>query len=170
MRFRRAPALGRQGELERARSHRQDRAGRLDENRFPGELIGRTDGLRADDVVIIVQRGVGGGSSSGALGKCQEDGSESLSHQPVADRTSWIGRILRPPPERRIHPAALVRFADLPDESGVPIGMAACLGGGVGMRPAGSESVLQAGIEELGLVILVPAVSNVLGVGIPVLQ
>jgi hypothetical protein len=45
------------------------------------------------------------------------------------------GRILTPPPERRINPAALVRLAGLPDESGVPIGMAARLGGGVGMRP-----------------------------------
>jgi hypothetical protein len=48
------------------------------------------------------------------------------------------GRILTPPPERRIHPAALVRLAGLPDESGVPIGMAARLGGGVGMRPGAS--------------------------------
>ena len=32
--------------------------------------------------------------------------------------------------ERRIYPAALVRLAGLPDKSGVPVGMAARLGGG----------------------------------------
>ena len=31
------------------------------------------------------------------------------------------GRILTPPPERRIHPAAPVPLARLPDESGVPV-------------------------------------------------
>ena len=45
------------------------------------------------------------------------------------------GRSLTPPPERRIYPAALRRLTGLPDESGVPIGMAARLGGGVGLRP-----------------------------------
>src|ERR1035437_958313 len=46
-------------------------------------------------------------------------------------RTETQGRILTPPPERRIHPAAPVRLAGLPDESGVPLGMATRLCGGV---------------------------------------
>jgi hypothetical protein len=45
------------------------------------------------------------------------------------------GRILTPPPERRIHPAGRRAALGLPDESGVPIGIAARLGGGVKMRP-----------------------------------
>src|ERR1035441_443432 len=45
------------------------------------------------------------------------------------------GRILTPPPERRIHPAGRRAALGLPDESGVPIGIAACHGGGVRMRP-----------------------------------
>jgi hypothetical protein len=43
--------------------------------------------------------------------------------------------ILTPPPERRIHSAGILQLASLPDESGVPLGMAARHGGGVGMRP-----------------------------------
>jgi hypothetical protein len=39
-------------------------------------------------------------------------------------------RILTPPPERRIHPAGRRTALGLPDESGVPIGMAARLGDG----------------------------------------
>jgi len=39
------------------------------------------------------------------------------------------GRILTAPPERRIHPAAPVPLARLPDESGVPVAVATCLGG-----------------------------------------
>jgi hypothetical protein len=46
------------------------------------------------------------------------------------------GRNLAPPPERRINPAAPVPLARLPDESGVPVGVAAHLGGGAEMRPA----------------------------------
>jgi hypothetical protein len=46
-----------------------------------------------------------------------------------------LGRILTPPPERRIHPAAPVPLARLPDESGVPVGVATRLGGGAEMRP-----------------------------------
>jgi hypothetical protein len=41
--------------------------------------------------------------------------------------------ILTPPPERRIYPAAPVPLARLPDESGVPVGMATRLGGGAKM-------------------------------------
>ncbi len=46
-----------------------------------------------------------------------------------------------PEAERRIHPVALVRLAGLPDKSGVPIGMAARLGGGGGVaaRPVTSS-------------------------------
>jgi len=46
------------------------------------------------------------------------------------------GRFLTPPPERRIHPAAPVPLARLPDESGVPVGVASRLGGGAEMRPS----------------------------------
>ena len=55
-------------------------------------------------------------------------------HLGISGSRGARGRFLTPPPERRIHPAALMRLAGLPDESGVPIGMAARLGGGVGMR------------------------------------
>ena len=44
------------------------------------------------------------------------------------------GRILTPSSERRIHPAAPVPLARLPDESGVPVGVATRLGGGAEMR------------------------------------
>jgi hypothetical protein len=44
------------------------------------------------------------------------------------------GRILTPPPERRIYPAVPVPLARLPDESGVPVGVATRLGGGAEMR------------------------------------
>ncbi|MCX6928006.1 MAG: hypothetical protein NT154_33070, partial [Verrucomicrobia bacterium] len=40
-----------------------------------------------------------------------------------------------PPTERRIHPAARRVAQGLPDESGVPIGTAARLGGGIWKRP-----------------------------------
>jgi hypothetical protein len=50
--------------------------------------------------------------------------------------SSLAHRILTPPPERRIHPAGRRAALGLPDESGVPIGMAARPGGGVRMRPA----------------------------------
>jgi hypothetical protein len=53
------------------------------------------------------------------------------------------GRILTPPPERRIYPAAPVLLARLPDESGVPVGRAASLGGGVRMRPRVIPSVFR---------------------------
>ena len=46
----------------------------------------------------------------------------------------FLGRILTPPPERRIHPAAPVPLARLPDESGVPVGAATRLGGGAEIR------------------------------------
>jgi len=49
------------------------------------------------------------------------------------------GRILTPPPERRIHPAAPVPLARLPDESGVPVGSAIRLGGGAEKRPTGTR-------------------------------
>jgi hypothetical protein len=52
---------------------------------------------------------------------------------------AWQGRILTPPPERRIHPADRRTALGLPDESGVPIGVAARLGGGVRMRPLGNK-------------------------------
>jgi hypothetical protein len=45
------------------------------------------------------------------------------------------GCILTPPPERRIHPADRRAALGLPDESGVLIGIAARLGGGVRMCP-----------------------------------
>ena len=45
------------------------------------------------------------------------------------------GRILTPPSERRIYPAAPVPRARLPDESGVPVGVAIRLGGGANKRP-----------------------------------
>jgi hypothetical protein len=44
-------------------------------------------------------------------------------------------RFLTPPPDRRTHPAGRRTALGLPDESGVPIGIAARLGGGVSMRP-----------------------------------
>jgi hypothetical protein len=50
-------------------------------------------------------------------------------------KTVGFGRILTPPPERRIHPAGRRTALGLPDKSGVPIGMAARLGVGVRMRP-----------------------------------
>jgi hypothetical protein len=50
-------------------------------------------------------------------------------------RSARNGRILIPPPERRIHPAGRRTALGLPDESGVPIGRPASLGGGVRMRP-----------------------------------
>src|ERR1035437_2280194 len=50
-------------------------------------------------------------------------------------RPAQTGRILTPPPERRIYPAAPVPLARLPDESGVPVGVATRLGGGAEMRP-----------------------------------
>jgi hypothetical protein len=46
-----------------------------------------------------------------------------------------LGRILTPPPERRIHPAASVPLDRLPDESGVPVGVATRLDGAAEMRP-----------------------------------
>jgi hypothetical protein len=49
------------------------------------------------------------------------------------------GRILTPPPERRIHPAAPVPLARLPDESGVPVGSAIRFGGGAEMRLNGTH-------------------------------
>ena len=45
------------------------------------------------------------------------------------------GRIMTPPPERRIHPTAPVPLARLPDESGVPVGSVIHLGGGAEIRP-----------------------------------
>jgi hypothetical protein len=51
-------------------------------------------------------------------------------------------RILTPPPERRIHPADRRAALGLPDESGVPIGIAAHLGGGVRMRPIPYSEIL----------------------------
>jgi len=48
-------------------------------------------------------------------------------------------RILTPPPERRIHPAAPVPLARLPDESGVPVGSAIRFGGGAEMRLNGTH-------------------------------
>jgi hypothetical protein len=46
------------------------------------------------------------------------------------------GRILTPPPERRIHPPAPVPLSRLPDESGVPVRLLGCSGAGLQMRPA----------------------------------
>ena len=63
-------------------------------------------------------------------------------HLGISGSRGASGRFLTPPPERRIHPAAPVRFAGLPDKSGVPIGMAARLGGGVGMRSGASRGAL----------------------------
>jgi hypothetical protein len=56
----------------------------------------------------------------------------SLSSEPEWCYATPAGRIRTPPPERRIHPAAPVKFASLPDESGVPVGVATSLGGGAG--------------------------------------
>jgi hypothetical protein len=53
------------------------------------------------------------------------------------------GRILTPPPERRIYPAAPVPLVRLPDESGVPVGVATRLGGGAEMRPLGTLSIIR---------------------------
>ena len=50
------------------------------------------------------------------------------------------GCLLIPPPERRIHPAAPVPLARLPDKSGVPIGVATRLGGGAEIRPSWPNS------------------------------
>src|ERR1035438_1992923 len=60
------------------------------------------------------------------------------------------GRTRAPPPERRIHPAAPVRLAGLPDESGVPVGMAASLGGGIRGRPTRAANARQVTIERVG--------------------
>src|ERR1035441_10607873 len=57
------------------------------------------------------------------------------SGSPRLRRPALRGRILTPPPERRIYPAAPVPLARLPDESGVPTGVATRLGGGAEMRP-----------------------------------
>ena len=51
------------------------------------------------------------------------------------------GRILTPPPERRIYPAAAVPLARLPDKSGVPVGSAIRFGGGAELRPAAGGSI-----------------------------
>ena len=56
-------------------------------------------------------------------------------HAPEELDKETDGRILTPPPERRIHPAAPVPLARLPDESGVPVGVATGLGGGAERRP-----------------------------------
>ena len=45
------------------------------------------------------------------------------------------GRILTQPPERRIYQAAAAPLARLPEESGVPVGVATRLGGGAEMLP-----------------------------------
>ena len=50
-------------------------------------------------------------------------------------KQAGTGRILTPPPERRVYAAAPVPLARLPDESGVPGGVAARLGGGAEVRP-----------------------------------
>ena len=60
---------------------------------------------------------------------------DNTSFTPYLSAIRASGRFLTPPPERRSHPAALRRLASLPDKSGVPLGMAARLGGGVGRRP-----------------------------------
>ena len=49
-------------------------------------------------------------------------------------KQAGTGHILTPPPERRVYPAAPVSLARLPDESGVPVGVAARLGGGAEIR------------------------------------
>jgi len=59
-----------------------------------------------------------------------------VSHKPGWSVQGGEGRILTPPPERRIHPAVPVPLARLPDESGVPVCSATRRGGGAGMRPA----------------------------------
>ena len=55
--------------------------------------------------------------------------------QPRSGQIGPIGRSLAPPPERRIHLAARRAALGLPDESDVPIGIAARLGGCARMRP-----------------------------------
>ena len=56
--------------------------------------------------------------------------------------------ILTPLPERRIHPAGRRAALGLPDESGVPIGMAARIGGGVRMRPVFGIQGAPAGLPQ----------------------
>jgi hypothetical protein len=58
------------------------------------------------------------------------------------------GSILTPPPERRIHPADRRAALGLPDESGIPIGIAAHLGGGVRMRPYGDMIIMGTSREK----------------------